>query len=56
MIQPGAQDVDRLASILQPYPASEMQAAEANEYVNNARREGPECLAGPGCHRRISDQ
>jgi putative SOS response-associated peptidase YedK len=34
-----------LERMLRPYPADEMEAVPVSGYVNNARHEGPECLA-----------
>lgn len=34
-----------LQRMLRPYPADEMEAVPVSGYVNNARHEGPECLA-----------
>jgi putative SOS response-associated peptidase YedK len=45
-LNPDVQDVGRLAPMLAPYPACKMEATLANDHVNNARHEWPECLAG----------
>ena len=34
-----------LHALLQPYPDAEMIGRPVSAYVNNARNEGPECLA-----------
>jgi putative SOS response-associated peptidase YedK len=44
-LSPEMQDVERFNAMLLAYPAREMEAVDANDYVNNARHEGPECLA-----------
>jgi putative SOS response-associated peptidase YedK len=46
-LDPAEQDKNALAHLLQPYPADEMTAVPASEYVNNARHEGDACLAAP---------
>jgi putative SOS response-associated peptidase YedK len=43
-LNPNMQDVGRLAPMLAPYAADEMEATAANPFVNNARNEGAECL------------
>ena len=43
-LDPEMQDAATLAPMLRPFPADEMEAVPASEYVNNARHEGPECL------------
>jgi putative SOS response-associated peptidase YedK len=40
-------DLLGLATLLRPWPAEEMLCAPANPYVNDARHEGPACLAPP---------
>jgi putative SOS response-associated peptidase YedK len=46
-LDPEEQDPEALGQLLRPFPASKMLADDANPYVNNARHEGPECLALP---------
>jgi putative SOS response-associated peptidase YedK len=41
------QDAAALQPMLHPFAASKMEASPASDYVNNARHEGPECLAVP---------
>lgn len=43
-LDPGNQDVDTLRTLLQPYPASEMEAYPVSTYVNSPHNEGPECV------------
>jgi putative SOS response-associated peptidase YedK len=38
-------DPDALHALLVPYPATAMRATPVSSYVNNARHEGPQCLA-----------
>jgi putative SOS response-associated peptidase YedK len=45
-LDPLEQDRDVLRSYLVPHPADDMVAVLANPLVNNARNEGPGCLAG----------
>jgi putative SOS response-associated peptidase YedK len=44
-LDPGNGDTALLRSWLTPYPADELIAVPANPRVNNARNEGPDCLA-----------
>ncbi len=44
-LDPGNTDLPLLRSWLGPYPADEMTGVPANPLVNNARNEGPVCLA-----------
>lgn len=44
-LNPDVQDDSRLLPILQPYAAEEMEDVPANDHVNNARHEGPDCRA-----------
>lgn len=37
--------VEALQHLLRPYPAERMRAFAVSRYVNNARNEGPECIA-----------
>jgi putative SOS response-associated peptidase YedK len=46
-LDPAVQDVAALEVMLQPYPPEAMEAVAVSDYVNNARHEGPECLAAP---------
>jgi putative SOS response-associated peptidase YedK len=45
-LDPRTTDKALLCSWLVPHPAEEMVAVSASPYVNNARNEGPACLAG----------
>lgn len=44
-LNPQNTDLERLQSLLLPLDAELMQAVRANTFVNNARHEGPGCLA-----------
>jgi putative SOS response-associated peptidase YedK len=44
----GLQGVAELVPLLRQYPAEAMRAYRVSEYVNDARNEGPECLAAAG--------
>jgi putative SOS response-associated peptidase YedK len=44
-LDPRGTDTELLCSWLAPYPATEMLAVPASTHVNNARNEGPACLA-----------
>ncbi len=46
-IDPKVDDKAILEPMLRPYPADPMEATPVSDYVNNARHEGPECLAAP---------
>jgi putative SOS response-associated peptidase YedK len=46
-LDPAEQDPAELTPLLRPYSAEEMEATPVSDYVNNARHEGPECLASP---------
>jgi len=41
----GFRDTDRLVSLLQPYPSSEMKCYEVSTLVNSPRNDSPECMA-----------
>src|SRR5262245_6144987 len=43
-LTPHADASQWLLSALRPYPAQEMEAVPVSSWVNNARREGPECI------------
>lgn len=44
-LDPAIQDGERLQSLFDPFPADRMSARRVNSFVNNARNEGPECIA-----------
>jgi len=44
-LDPAVQDPAQVADLLRPYPAEQMLATPVSDYVNNARHEGPRCLA-----------
>ncbi len=44
-LDPTEQETAGLARMLRPFPADEMEAVPVSDYVNNARHEGPACLA-----------
>ncbi len=44
-LDPAFQDIDHLQQLLVPAPNDYLQYDPVNRYVNNARHEGPECLA-----------
>jgi putative SOS response-associated peptidase YedK len=46
-LDPAMQDTVALQPMLHPFAAKFMEATHASDYVNNARHEGPECLAVP---------
>jgi putative SOS response-associated peptidase YedK len=41
-------DVQSLQTLLRPFAAERMTSRPVSRYVNNARHEGPECVASPG--------
>jgi hypothetical protein len=43
-LDPTVRRPDALRSLLRPYPAGEVVAVPASEYVNNARNEKAQCL------------
>jgi len=44
-LDPAVQAPAQVADLLRPYPAEQMLATPVSDYVNNARHEGPRCLA-----------
>jgi putative SOS response-associated peptidase YedK len=46
-LDPAMLDTAALQTMLDPHAAELMEAVPASDYVNNARHEGPECLAAP---------
>jgi putative SOS response-associated peptidase YedK len=44
-LDPGITDAAREEPLLHPYEAADLVAVEVGSHVNNARHEGPECLA-----------
>ena len=44
-LDPAIQDGERLQYLFDPFPADRMSARRVNSFVNNARNEGPECIA-----------
>lgn len=44
-IEPGEMSSQRFAELCRPYPAAEMEAVPVSTVVNNARFDGPECVA-----------
>jgi putative SOS response-associated peptidase YedK len=44
-LDPTEQETAGLARMLRPFPTDEMEAVPVSDYVNNARHEGPACLA-----------
>jgi putative SOS response-associated peptidase YedK len=47
-LDPANQDSDSVQELLVPFPADRMTARPVNPIVNNARNEGPECVASSG--------
>ncbi len=43
-LDPAEQPPDRLAALLQPYPADEMTAFPVSRYVNRPQNDSPECI------------
>jgi putative SOS response-associated peptidase YedK len=46
-LDPANDDVQELQMLLRPFAAERMTARPVSRYVNNARHEGPECVASP---------
>jgi putative SOS response-associated peptidase YedK len=44
-LDPAIQEVDRLRSLLRPYPSEEMVAYPVSTKVNNPANDFPECIA-----------
>lgn len=44
-LDPAIQDGERLKYLFDPFPADRMSARRVSSLVNNARNEGPECIA-----------
>jgi putative SOS response-associated peptidase YedK len=44
-LDPALQDPEALRPLLAAYPAESMTASPVGSFVNNARNEGPECIA-----------
>jgi putative SOS response-associated peptidase YedK len=44
-LDPRSRDIDALRALLVPYPDEGLIATPVSSYVNNARNEGPKCLA-----------
>jgi putative SOS response-associated peptidase YedK len=47
-LAPGPGDPAALQALLVPYPAGDMTAFPVSRWVNDARHEGPECVAPAG--------
>lgn len=43
-LDPGNHDIDALQALLEPFPASAMDAYPVSTYVNSPHNEGPECV------------
>jgi len=43
-LDPSIQEVERLQSVLSPYPAEDMTASPVSTRVNNPANDSPECL------------
>jgi putative SOS response-associated peptidase YedK len=43
-LDPSVQDVERVQSLLRPYPAEAMIAYPVHPVVNNARNDNPQCV------------
>jgi putative SOS response-associated peptidase YedK len=54
-LDPARHDPASLQAMLLPFPAEEMEATPASDYVNNARHEGPQCLPEAPAQARIGE-
>ena len=43
-LDPGLADAAKLATLLRPYPAGDMEAYAVSTRVNSPRNDGPECI------------
>jgi putative SOS response-associated peptidase YedK len=48
-LEPSAEPAE-LTKLIEPYPAADMTDTPVSTHVNNARHEGPECLASPNAN------
>ena len=48
-----ASEPETLHALLRPYPAVEMTTRPVNDYLDNARNEGPQCL-GPAAPAQVA--
>jgi putative SOS response-associated peptidase YedK len=44
-LDPKERPAEEMLALLEPYPASEMEAVAVSKTVNNPRNETPDCLA-----------
>jgi putative SOS response-associated peptidase YedK len=52
-LEPGEQDLGRLADLLQPFPADQMEAYRVSPLVNSGRNDSPECIRPAGAPLRL---